>query len=68
MLGSELDAIKRILIENGYTENVISACIRGKVANFVFNKRFGPEKCLVYLKIPWIGGISLKYEKQIKKA
>ena len=67
-LGSELDTIKRILIENGYPENVISVCIREKVANFVSNKRFGPEKCPVYLKVPWIGDISLKYENQIKKA
>ena len=42
-LGSELDTINRIIIENGYPENVISACIREKVANFVSNKRFGPE-------------------------
>ena len=66
-LGSELDVIKRVLIENGYPENVISACIREEVANFVSNKRFGPEKCPVYLKIPWIGDISLKYENQIKR-
>ena len=31
-LGSELDTIKRIFNENGYPENVISACIREKVA------------------------------------
>ena len=67
-LGSELDTIKRIFIENGYPENVISVCIREKVANFVSNKRFGPEKCPVYLKIPWIGDIFLRYQNQIKKA
>ena len=61
-LGSELDTIKRIFIENGYPENVTPACIGEKVANFVFNKLFGPEKCPVYLKIPWIGDVSLKYE------
>ena len=37
-------------------------------ANFVSNKRFGPEKCPVDLKIPWIGDVPLKYENQIKKA
>ena len=67
-LGSELDTIKRIFIENGYPENVTSACIKEKVANFVSNKRFGPEKCPVYLKMPWVGDVSLKYENQIKKA
>ena len=28
------------------------------------SKRFGAEKCPLYLKLPWIGNISLKYEKQ----
>ena len=32
------------------------------------DSRLGPEKCPVYLKIPWIGDISLEYESQIKKA
>ena len=67
-LVSELDTIKRIFIENGYPENVISACIREKVANFASNKRLGAEKCPVYLRIPWTGDISLNYENQIKKA
>lgn len=60
--------IKRILLENGYPENVISACVRQKFANFAALKRFGLEKCPVYLRLPWIGDISLKYENQIKKA
>ena len=52
-LGSELDTIKWILTENGY-RNMFS--------------QFGHEKCPVYMQIPWIGDISLKYENQIKKA
>ena len=28
----------------------------------------GPEKCPVYLKLPWIGTISSKFENQINKA
>ena len=38
------------------------------ISCFHDQSRFGPEKCPVYLKIPWIGDISLKYENQIKKA
>ena len=31
-------------------------------------KTFGPEKCSVYLKLPWIGNASSKFENQINKA
>ena len=37
-----------------------------KIFNFQTSKRFGPEKYPAYLKLPWIGSISLKYEKRIK--
>ena len=36
-----------------------------KVANFAAEKVVGPEKCPVYLKLPWIGNVSLKFENQI---
>jgi len=28
----------------------------------------GPQKCPVYLRLPWIGNVSLKFEKQTKSA
>ena len=31
-------------------------------------KPCGPEKCPVYLKLPWIGNVSSKFENQINKA
>ena len=67
-LTSELDTIKRILIENGYPDDIISKCFKQKIASFISDKHFGPEKCPVYLKLPWIGDVSLKFENQIKKA
>ena len=39
-----------------------------KLANFAAEKTFGPEKCAVYLKLPWIGNVSSKFENQINKA
>ena len=50
-LGSELDKIKQLLTENGYPENVITACLKEKLANFTSEKPFGPEKCPVFLAI-----------------
>ena len=31
-------------------------------------KRFGPEKCPVYLRVPWIGKPSITLEKEVKAA
>ena len=67
-LGSELDKIKHLLIENGYPTDVLLSCINQKLANFAAEKTFGPEKCPVYLKLPWIGNVSSKFENQINKA
>ena len=38
--------------------------LRRKIFNFQISKCFSPEKCLVYLQLPLIGSVSLKYEKQ----
>ena len=65
-LDSELDTIKQLLIDNGYPEDVLVSCIRTKLANLSSEKRFGPGP--VYLKLPWIGKVSLKFENQINKA
>ena len=67
-LGPELDKIKLMLIENGYPANVLLSCINQTLANFAAEKPNCPEKCTVYLKLPWIGNVSSKFENQISKA
>ena len=67
-LDSELDKIKQLLIENGYPADVLLSCINQKLANFAVEKMLGPEKCPVYLKLPWIGNVSSQFENQINKA
>ena len=67
-LGSEFDKIKQLLIENGYPADVLLSCINQKLANFAAEKTFDPEKCPVYLKLPWISNVSSKFENQINKA
>ena len=67
-LGSELDKIKQLLIQNGYPADVLLSCINQKLANFAAEKTFGPEKCPVYLKLPRIGNVSSKFENQNNKA
>ena len=64
----ELDKIKQRLIENGYPVAVLLSCINQKLANFAVEKPIVPEKFPVYLKLPWIGNVSSKFEIQISKA
>ena len=52
---SEVDKIKNVLQQIEYPEEVIIFGIKKKIINFQIFKWFGPKKCLVYLKLPWIG-------------
>ena len=67
-LGSEFDRVKQLLIENGYLDDVLISCIKQNLANFAAETPCGPEKCPVYLKLPWIGNVSSNFENQINKA
>ena len=68
MLNEEIERIKKILLDNGYSENIINTQITKKIAQFSTLKRFGPEKCPVYLRVPWIGKPSTNLEKEVKTA
>ena len=52
-LNEEIKHIKNILLDNGYPESIIDCNISKKIAQFSMPKRFGPEKCPVYLRVPW---------------
>ena len=66
MLQQELENIRVILRDNGYPESIIDRGISNKLARFQSLPKFGPNKCPVYLKLPWIGNISLKFENKIE--
>ena len=68
MLQQELENIRVILRDNGYPESIIDRGISNKLARFQSLPKFGTNKCLVYLKLPWIGNISLKIENKIKSS
>ena len=67
-LDSELEKLTKIFLESGYPEDVFSVYIKEKIGNFSADVKFGPQKCPVYLKLPWIGESSLRFESQIKQA
>ena len=64
----ELKNIRVILRDNGYPESIIERGISNKLARFQSLLKFGPNKCPVYLKLSWIGNISLKFENKIKSS
>ena len=51
-LNGEIEQIKKILLDNGCPKNVINVQIAKKIAQFSTLKQFGPEKCLVHLRVP----------------
>ena len=65
-LKQEIDFIKTILLNNGYPEDIALKHIFKENAQLSTAKPFGPEKCPIYLKAPWIGSASQQLEHQIK--
>ena len=63
---NELKAIKDIFIDNGYPEDVIDINIKHTMTKFKnLNKVFGPPKCPVYFRIPWVGSASQSFADKI---
>ena len=67
-LQHELENIRSILRNNGYLESIIQITMSKKIALFNRKPKEGPQKCPVYLKLPWVGKIFLNFEKQTKIA
>ena len=65
-LNGEIERIKKILLNNGYPKNVNNVQIVKKFAQCSTLKQFGPEKCPVYLRVPWIGKLSTNLKKKSK--
>ena len=67
-LKQEINFIKKILLDNGYPEDIVLKHISKRIAQFSTAKPFRPEKCPVYLRAPWIGSASQQLEHQVKSA
>ena len=70
-LSLELDYIRKILLDNGYPEHVISRGMERKLTQFNAEKRTEPTARTikdVYIHLPWIGPISTRFEKQLISA
>ena len=67
-LQNELFNLLSILINNGYPEDVIKTAIARKINQFRRPTQSDPKKCPLYLHLPWLGNVSMRYEMQIKTA
>ena len=67
-LGPELDKMKQLLIEKGYTADVLLSCINQKLANLAAEQPISPEKCTVYLKLSWIGNVHQSLKIKLVKS
>ena len=65
---NELPNIRTTLSNNGYSEAVINTVISDKMNQSCRPTQLGLKKCPVYLHLPWLGNVSMRYEMQIKKA
>ena len=68
LFDKEIDFIKKILLDNGYPEDIVLKHISKKIARFSTAKPFGPEKRPVNLRAPWIGSASQQLKHQVKNA
>ena len=58
--------LRAIFIDNGYPEDVIDSNIKYTVTKFRdTNKVFGPLKCPVYFRLPWVGSATKSFANKI---
>ena len=67
-LDQEIEFIRSVLIENGYPEFLINSKISQTINRFKQNPKEGPQKCPIYLKLPWIGEPALIFERKVKES
>ena len=67
-LKEEINRIKEILLDNGYPEDFVPKQISKKTTQFSLPKRFGPDKCTVYLRVTYAGKPALTLERNLRIA
>ena len=65
-LTDELKFIKKASLKNGYPEDVITYIIKYRCLQFSTKLKFGPGRCPIYLRLPWIDNASMQLIEQVK--
>ena len=55
--------MKFILQTNGYLNHFTKPFMAKKMKQFQALHEFGPEKCPIYLRLPWFGSVSNRFER-----
>ena len=62
---TEIEFLKSVLTKNGYPPSILRKYLK---PNLVSNQwPYGPEKCPVVLRLPYIGPVSRKFEQEIRR-
>jgi hypothetical protein len=64
-LEHEIENISTIFLNRGYPELIIKRTIKRTIEMKERPTPFGPDKCPVYLRLPYIGHVSKRFEKQV---
>ena len=67
-LESEVSQLKQIFVKNGYPEQLVDKVISNKLSSSSRLPDIGPKRCPVYLRLPWLGSVSLRFDKQVSSA
>lgn len=62
-LSAELEVLRGIFISNGYPISIIERFMECTLRDST--AAIGPKKCPIYLKLPWLGDVSTKFEDRI---
>ena len=65
-LKDEINQITSIFLGLGYPEFVINRTIKRTLERNKQPTQFGPDKCPVYIRLPYIGPVSARFENHLK--
>ena len=65
ILDSEIKFISETPCNNGFPLSVVQSFIAYEITEFNKIKQVSVQKCPVYLRLPWLGGICERFTKQI---
>ena len=65
LLSEELDKLRDLFISNGYPLSTIDRYMQHIQVLRHRQVCFGPKKCPIYLKLPWLGDCSTRFDNRI---
>lgn len=68
LLDQEIEVIRNIFRNLGYPENIVDRVIKAKLTSKASITPYGPQKCPVYLRLPYIGPVSNRFQHQASSA